>query len=203
MTTNKGEQMKKYLALFCCIFFLSLTVFAQTNEDEQDKDAKTEELYVYKMNQKGDWFVKLGGAAFIPLQPNNMNLGLDLNLGFYRFLWSEFSLGGDIRVTYASTVGKNMFFSIPLMARGIYQFSFKDFEIPLSLGVGISIQNYIDRYYFGLIVNPEAGFFWRFKSDWSVGAHLGLNIMPQWYGNKDFNRTGYFLDTGLSVRYHF
>jgi len=57
--------------------------------------------------------------------------------------------------------------------------------------------------YLDLIVNPEAGFFWRFKSDWSVGAHLGLNIMPQWYGNKDYNRTGYFLDTGLSVRYHF
>ena len=52
MTTNKGEQMKKYLALFCCIFFLSLAVFAQTDEDLQDKDAKQRELYVYKMNQK-------------------------------------------------------------------------------------------------------------------------------------------------------
>ncbi|HOQ92726.1 MAG TPA: hypothetical protein PKW26_03805, partial [Treponemataceae bacterium] len=88
--------MKKYLSLCFCLCFLSLAVFAQMNEDEQDKDAKTEELYVYKMNQKGDWFIKLGGAAFIPLQPKNMNLGLDLNLGFYRFLWSEFSLGGDI-----------------------------------------------------------------------------------------------------------
>ena len=52
MTTNKGEQMKKYLSLCFCLCFLSLAVFAQMNEDEQDKDAKTEELYVYKMNQK-------------------------------------------------------------------------------------------------------------------------------------------------------
>jgi len=74
--------MKKYLALFCCIFFLSLAVFAQTDEDLQDKDAKTEELYVYKMNQKGDWFIKLGGAAFIPLQPNNHEPGLGLKSRF-------------------------------------------------------------------------------------------------------------------------
>lgn len=196
--------MKKILMILLSLGFLLTSLFAQNEEElPNNPNIKTDSNLVYKMNQKGDWYVKLGGAAFIPLAPKNMNLGLDLNLGFYRFMGSEFALGGDIRVAYASTVGKNMFFSVPIMARGIYQFSFRNFEIPLSLGLGLSIQNYIDRYYFGLVINPELGFFWRFKSDWSAGLHCGLNIMPQWYGNKEYNKTGLFLDTGLSVRYHF
>lgn len=196
--------MKKLLIILVSLSLFSVSIFAESENDIQDiPNTKPDDSIVYKMNQKGDWFVKLGGAAFIPLIPKNMNLGLDLNLGFYRFLWSEFAIGGDIRVAYSSTVGENMFFSIPIMGRGMYQFTIKDFEIPLSLGLGLAVQNYIDRYYFGLVLNPELGFFWRFKSDWSVGAHVGLNIMPQWYGDKTYNRTGLFLDAGLSVRYHF
>lgn len=195
--------MKKTLIILLSLSFLMTSLFAQNEEQPNNPNIKTDSSLVYKMNQKGDWYVKLGGAAFIPFVPKNMNLGLDLNLGFYRFFSSEFSVGGDIRVAYASTVGENMFFSVPLMARALYQFTVKDFEIPVSLGLGLAIQNYIDRYYFGLILNPDVGFFWRFKSDWSVGAHVGLNILPQWYGNTTYNRTGLVLDTGLSVRYHF
>jgi len=195
--------MKKYLSLCFCLCFLSLALFAQTNEDLQDKDTKAEELYVYKMNQKGDWFVRLGGSVNIPIVPENLRVGMDLNLGFYTFLTENFAVGGDGNGTYALTIGDNIYFSVPIMARAMYQFSVKNFEIPVSLGTGVAIQTYLERYYFGLIINPEVGVYYRFMAGWSAGIHCGVNILPQWYENKEYNRTGYIMDTGVSVRYHF
>ena len=105
---TKGVQMKKFLIILALLSLFGASLIAES--ETEMPETKTQDNIVYKMNQKGDWFVKLGGATFIPFVPTNMYPGLDLNLGFYRFFTSEFSVGGDIRVAYTSTVGKNMFF---------------------------------------------------------------------------------------------
>ncbi len=195
--------MRRICALMVCFFAVTVILAAQDYEQDPSVNEQETEDFVYKMNQKGDWVVRLGGALNVPFAPKNLELGMDFNLGFYTFLTENIAVGGDGNVSYTTTVGDNIYFSVPLMGRFIYQFSVKDFEIPVSLGVGIAIQTYIERYYFGLILNPEIGAFYRFRSDWSAGIHCGLNIVPQWYQNTAFNRTGLILDTGLSVRYHF
>ncbi len=194
--------MKRICALLLSFCICFSAAAAQEAESEGQSDQGQEE-FVYKMNQKNDWFVRLGGSVYLPITPVNLKLGMDLNLGFYTFLAENFAIGGDGNMTYAVTAGDNIYFSVPIMARAMYQFSVKNIEIPLSLGAGVAIQTYLERYYFGLIVNPEVGFFYRFRTDWSAGIHCGINILPQWYENTEYNRTGYILDTGVSVRYHF
>lgn len=189
------------LLLFFCVGFSILT--AQDLQTETPTEQQEPEEFVYKMNQKGDWFVRLGGSVNIPIVPENLRIGMDLNLGFYTFLTENFAVGGDINGTYALTIGDNIYFAVPIMARAMYQFSVKNFEIPVSLGTGVAIQTYLERYYFGLIINPEVGVYYRFMAGWSAGIHCGVNILPQWYENKEYNRTGYIMDTGVSVRYHF
>lgn len=195
--------MNRICALFFTCFLCFSVVYAQETESETTTDLTEPEEFVYKANQKGDWLVRFGGAADIPLTPKNLNLGLDLTLGFYTFLSDSFALGGDANFSYATTIGDNLYYSVPIMVRGMYQFTVKDFEIPISLGAGLSIQTYIERYYFGLIINPEIGFYYRFKTSWSAGLNVGVNILPQWYDDATYNKTGYIMDTGLSVRYHF
>lgn len=195
--------MRRICALIVCICVCLAAGAAQDIQEIPSAEEQETEDFVYKMNQKSDWFVRLGGSVNIPIRPDNLKIGMDLNLGFYTFLTENFAIGGDGNVTYAVTIGDNIYFSVPLMARAMYQFSVKNFEIPISFGAGVAIQTYIERYYFGLILNPEIGAFYRFRTDWSAGIHCGVNILPQWYSNKEFNRTGYIMDTGISVRYHF
>ncbi len=194
--------MKRFCALilFFCVFFYSAA--AQDAQPETSEEQESEE-FVYKMNQKGDWFVRVGGSVNVPFLTPKLLLGGEGNLGFYTFLTDSLIIGGDGNLSFTVTTGDNIYFAVPLMARAMYQFSVSNFEIPISIGAGVSIQTYLERYYVGLIVNPEIGFFYRFRTDWSAGIHCGVNIIPQWYENKEFNRTGYLLDTGLSVRYHF
>ena len=76
------------------------------------------------------------------------------------------------------------------------------FEIPLFLGLGGAIERHNSNFYFGMIIKPEIGLFYRINPDWSIGATAGASIMPQWYKNPEYNYTGYILDAGVSVRYH-
>lgn len=204
--------MKKLISLFLIVLLSTTFIFAQDvpqeNEPEQNEKAPVEiqpetSDFEYKLNQKGDWFVKVSINGGFPIQPETMEFGLDLNLGFYYFLASNFAVGGDISFDYAPTLGEQIFYCIPFSGKLVYQFCLGKFEIPLFLGVGGAIERHNSNFYFGLIVKPELGFFYRYNADWSFGATGGVSILPQWYKNEEYNYCGYIIDAGFSVRYHF
>ena len=170
--------------------------------EPKEPEIKTEEDYVYKTNQPGDWFIKVGINGGFPIQPETMKFGLDLNLGFYYFFSHFFAVGGDVSFDYNPTVGEKVFYCIPFMAKGVFQYTLGKFEIPLFLGLGGAIERHNSNFYFGMIIKPEIGLFYRFNPDWSIGATCGVSIMPQWYKNSEYNYTGYILNAGVSVRYH-
>lgn len=159
--------------------------------------------FQYKPNQQGDQFVRLNLALEVPVKPKQLRLGGTGALSYGFFLSESFNLSAKISFAYTTTIGDNFYYFIPFTACAQYQFLVRNFEIPLSIEVGGALQSYIDRLYFGLVVKPEAGLFYRISPDWSVGAYAGLFILPQWYKDKTFNYTGLISDIGLSVRYHF
>lgn len=169
----------------------------------QDDLYVEDEEFIYKMNQKGDQFIKIGLMVDIPLRPTTTQLkvGGSGTLGYMRFLNSNLAVGGDASFAYMTTIGKNVFTCIPLMAKVMYQFTVGKFEIPLTLGIGGAFQNYLGDTYFGLIIKPEAGAFFRYSPNWSFGANVGWNLMPQW--TKDSSYFGVIMDAGISARYHF
>ena len=178
-------------------------VSQDTSQDESQDSYIEDEEFIYKMNQKGDQFIKVGLMVNIPLHPaaTQLKVGGAGTLGYMRFLNSNLALGGDASFSYMTTVGKNVFTCIPLMAKVMYQFTAHKFEFPITLGIGGAFQNYIGESYFGLIIKPEVGAFFRYSPDWSFGVNVGWNMMPQW--TKDSSYFGVIMDIGATVRYHF
>ena len=176
---------------------------------QENENISSDELYVedeefiYKMNQKGDQFIKIGLMVNIPLHPSTpqLKVGGSGTLGYMRFLNSNLAVGGDASFAYMTTIGENVFTCIPLMAKVMYQFTAHKFEFPITLGIGGAFQNYIGESYFGLIIKPEVGAFFRYSPDWSFGVNVGWNMMPQW--TKDSSYFGVIMDIGATVRYHF
>ena len=176
----------------------------QEYEPISSDDAYIEyEEVIYKMNQKGDQFIKIGLMVNTPLKPpaSQLKAGGSGTLGYMRFLNSNLAGGGDASFAYMTTVGENVFTCIPLMAKVMYQFTFHKFEFPITLGIGGAFQNYIGESYFGLIIKPEVGAFFRYSPDWSFGINVGWNMMPQW--TKDSSYFGVIMDAGITARYHF
>ena len=181
-----------------------ITVPEDSNPEDSDGDSYIEdEEFIYKMNQKGDQFIKIGLMVNIPLHPavNKLKVGGDGTLGYMRFLSSNLAVGGDASFSYMTTIGRNVFTCIPLMAKVMYQFTVNKLEFPITLGIGGAFQNYIGESYFGLIIKPEVGVFYRYSPDWSFGANVGWSMMPQW--TKDSSYFGVIMDAGVTVRYHF
>jgi hypothetical protein len=139
----------------------------------------------------------------IPLHPatQQLKVGGSGTLGYMRFLNSNFAIGGDASFAYMTTLGKNIFTCIPLMIKAMYQFTFHKFEFPITLGIGGAFENYIEDSYFGIIIKPELGIFYRHSPDWSFGANIGWNMMPQWTKNSSY--FGVIMDIGVTARYHF
>jgi hypothetical protein len=166
---------------------------------------ETDEKYIYRANQRGDQFLRVSLMVSLPAKPSITQLfaGGKGTLGYMHFLNSFIAIGGDISFGYHATIGKNVFTYVPMMVRFMYQPEFRKFEFPLTIGLGGVFETYSDRTYFGMVVNPEIGAFYRIIAGWSAGLHFGTVIMPQWYSNSDYNYTGIMFDLGLTARYHF
>ena len=206
--------MRKLITLLALLLAFSFSLVAQEAEQDnitqnpevevpaEQPQPETDDEFIYKLNQPGDWFVKVSVNGAFPIQPATMNFGLDLNLGFYYFLAPFFAVGGDISFDYNPTVGEKVFYCIPFMAKALFQYTIGKFEIPFILGFGGAVERHNSNFYFGMIIKPEIGLFYRFNPDWSIGGTCGASILPQWYKNPEYNYTGYILNAGVSVRYH-
>lgn len=179
------------------IFETEETVETVTSETAENPD------FIYKPNQQGDQFVRLNVALEIPFRPKQLKIGGTGTLSYGIFLTENFNLSAKASFAYTTTLGSNIFYFIPVTVCAQYQMLFRNFEIPVSFEIGGAIESYIDRLYFGLVLKPEAGLFYRVSPDWSIGIYGGLYVLPQWYSDSKYNYTGVISDIGLSVRYHF
>ncbi|AEE16067.1 TP0733 family outer membrane beta-barrel protein [Treponema brennaborense] len=195
--------MKHVCLLICTLMLTSGFLCAQ--EQAVPETPQKEDTFVYKMNQKGDQFIKIGLMLNVPFKPaiQQLHLGGSGTLGYMRFINSSFAVGGDASFAYMTTVGENIFTFIPLMLKVMYQPAFHKFEFPISFGIGGAFENYINDMYFGLVVKPEIGAFFRYSPSWSFGLNAGLYIMPQWCKDASKNYTGIIMDVALTARYHF
>ena len=197
--------MKKFFIIFASTLILCSLSFAQ---ESQPPEIETDENYVFKMNQSGDWFLKLNINAGVPILPEQLKFGMDLNFGAYYFLTSWCGVGGNLSFNYNPTIGSKVFYSIPILAELFFQLEVWRFEIPLFLGIGGSFEHHASNFLFGLVAKPELGVYFRINPEWSVGASFAASILPQWYtytdssGNHPYNYVGYILNPGISARYH-
>jgi len=144
-------------------------------------------------------------------QKKQMNLGGMGSLGYNYFLGPHLFIGGELTGMFASTVGENMYYIVPIGFRVGYQFIVGRFEFPLYGVIGVAPQSYDQRSYLGFFAKPAAGAYFRFNSDWSFGLGASYWWVPQWTSkiregdnvSSKINIHGFFLEISLAVRYHF
>ncbi|GHV86692.1 hypothetical protein AGMMS50230_23000 [Spirochaetia bacterium] len=138
-----------------------------------------------------------------------MSMGGTGILGFNYFLGPHLFLGLELGGMFAPTVGKSMYYIVPLGARIGYQFVYKRFEFPLTFMLGFAPQSHHQRSYLGLFAKPSAAAYFRFNADWSFGFNTGLWWVPQWTSVSDDKHTGkirihgFFWEFSIGARYHF
>ena len=167
--------------------------------DSSFSDSLTE----VEINQKGDQTINIGLAADYAMYPRKLGWGGSATLGYNRNLSSTLAVGASMDFNYFRTTGSNIYYMVPIMAKGIFQIAFGRFEIPISVSVGGALESYLDKVYFGPIAKPEIGLFYRYSADWSLGITAGATVTPQIYKDTSQNRTGTAAYAGLTLRYHF
>lgn len=181
--------------------------WSEADEDwgeTEEKPAPTFNVNDFELNSYGDQNINVGLAGNYALSPYNLFWGGNITLGYNFFIDSLFSIGGNVNFNYHRTRGSNVFYNVPLMAKGTINLVAGRYEIPISFSAGIALQSYLTRFYLGPIAKPEIGLFYRTNSEWSIGVTLGAYLMPQYYiGHPENNRFGTTVEAGLSIRYHF
>jgi|LSQX01.2.fsa_nt_gb hypothetical protein len=166
----------------------------------------------YDPIRKGDQFIHVDLGLSVPLfyltpdgitSDTNLDLGGAGRIGYSRFITSRMSLGGFFGFSFNQTLGENTYLALPMAIRASYEFVFNRIHVPVSFSAGGMYQTYRTRNYFGFMLKPEIGGYYRYSPDWSFGANLSWDFVPQWYDTSSDNRVGNFFDVMVGLRYHF
>ena len=191
-------------------------------EDEDDRDIYIESDWSRAANlyNRGDQIFCINLGLTIPLGyaeantggfKSQMKVGGFGALGYFYFLDPHWFLGGEVSGMFASTIGKNMYYIVPIGVKGGYQFVLNRFEIPVSMMLGVAPQSYSQQSYFGIFSKLTGGAFYRLNAEWSFGLNTGFWWVPQFTKktrpmdsyNKNINIHGFFWEISLGARYHF
>ncbi|MDR3301759.1 MAG: hypothetical protein LBT01_04415 [Spirochaetaceae bacterium] len=137
------------------------------------------------------------------LLDNRVSVGGLGILSYLFFLSPSIFFGGELGGSFSSTIAENYLFLIPINVRLGYQFLWKRFEFPVSLGIGGAIHTYRSHDLFGMFAKLEASAFYRFNTDWSFGLTGAFWWCPEWTSEPEHDAYGHFFGLTASARYHF
>ena len=219
--------MKSGIWKYCYLSGILLIIFAGTalihaqEDDEDDKDIYIETDWSSagaSRYSKGDQTFSISLGVVKPLffmdkqegyLSPKINLGGMGSLAYTYFLDSHFFLGAELNGMFASTIGENMYFIVPMGFSGGYQFLLSRFEFPISLMIGAAPQTHKDLSYFGFFSKVNGSAYFRFNTEWSFGLTTGFWWVPQWTSKTregydgNVNIHGFFWELKLGARYHF
>lgn len=193
--------MKRFISILLTVCLCTTAIFAYEYDDDDDYD----DGYVYEQNGAGDQFLKIDIMGTFPLNfDGQLHTGGGLALGYYRFLSSNFGLGGSAIIGYNVTIGKKSLVTFPVTFGALYQPYAGKFEFPMTLEIGFATSSCQGLTYFpGFAAKATGGVYYRFTEAWSAGLSGSAFWLPQWKKDSDLTRHGLFATGGLCARYHF
>lgn len=203
--------IKKLILLLTLLVFISGSLYAASDDDEDDFDTYEETFSL------GDQMFFINAGLFIPLfffdksmdcMKTNLTLGGTGSLCWQVFLSNHFSIGGELGGMFALSPNRRVLYMIPLTVKGTYWIRFYPFEIPISLGLGGNLSILDEAAHIDFIAKPAIGFYWNFNEEWAFGANATYWFVPQIYSgsgkvSSDHSMFGNFMDVSLSVLFRF
>ncbi len=211
--------------IFALAAALSPAVFAQENAAEEKSVEDTQNEHENKSpvqkeerynagTYKGDKYIRLSLGPNFPLTFGNvftadryMSVGGSGSIGIHSYITDHISVGADALFTYNSTIGSNVLNSVPVIANITYQTNWKNFEFPLTLGLGIAWEHYANLTYWpGLVAQAQSGIHYRLAPDWSLGGDITYFFMPQFnefWKTGEKNNYAQFMNVHITARYYF
>lgn len=206
--------MKRMATFVCIILFLTLLCSAQENGDAEKEKNALDASSLFQPVRKGDKFIKMGLSLGIPLFNSSKEKiainpkiypGGTIDLGFAYYVTNGLSLDAGLSFQFYPTLAKNLYFSLPVTFDLGYTVAASKWRIPFGTGIGGALQIYNGNgaKYFGMIFRFDAGVYYQYTPEWSIGGDITWSVVPQWYKEESYNRTGNFLNIRFGARYHF
>jgi hypothetical protein len=203
--------------LLAMFVFLSFPLRAQEQDDgeseNEDIPLESDWSRIDQQYSKGDKLFNISLGLEFPLffvsewhvldMGGQMKLGGTGSLAYDVFLGSHLALGGEVGGIFVRTIGKNIYYAVPVGFRISYQAVLSSFEFPLTFSLGIAPQKMLDLGYFGFYLKFQGGAFWRFNTDWSFGLTSSWLFLPQFNSHPQETIYGNFSGLTLTARYHF
>lgn len=188
------------------IFSQNIERLQSDDSDEYENDGDFYEDVEERLtpNGKGDQYISIQVMPTFPLTfGKQLYVGGALTLGYHQFLSETFAVGLDASFGYHPTIGSNIFTVIPVTVGVTWQPYIWRFEFPISVNIGMAIENYVQYNYFpGLVAKGSAGCYYRMNESWSFGVECQIMWLPQWY--KDIPSEHYLGISAIAcARYHF
>jgi hypothetical protein len=211
-------MVKQRIILFLlALVFLVLPLYAQETDEgeseEEDIPLETDWSKIDQQYTRGDKLFNISLGLEFPLffvsrwhrldMEGQMKLGGAGSLAYDHFLGPHLALGGEVGGIFLRTIGKNVYYAVPVGFRITYQFVLSSFEFPLTFSLGFAPQKMLDLGYFGPFLKLQGGAFWRFNTDWSFGLTSSWLFIPQFNSNANETIYGNFSGLTLTARYHF
>lgn len=206
--------MKKIFVLFfCCFSCFCLSAEDVVAPEDGEDDFQTEiAVEKFKPIRAGDKYIKLGLSLGVPLFntsnkkfaiPTKMYPGPRILLGMHFYVTDGLSLGGDLNFEFYPTIGKNLFFTVPISFVVGYTPTYKRWRFPMGLGIGGVFMSYLNSKTFGLYLNPFFSFYYQYSPEWSFGSELNWTINTEFRKKANYSRGNNNLGISFTVRYHY
>lgn len=195
--------MKRFFAVMCAVLLAHTALFAQ--EADEDDDDGYGGYVDERLNMAGDQYINIALMVTFPLNfDGQLHIGGAGTLGYHRFLTDLIAVGADVSFGYHPTLGSNVYTYVPIVATATVQPTYRSLEFPLTVGIGMAMEHYLDRTYFpGLALKANVGVFFRATPSWSFGISDDLLFLPQWYSDAKYNDYVFFNSVQACARYHF
>ncbi len=221
--------MKRYVLCYIFLtFILANPLFSQNNQIEStqndgvpqpdlEPELRTADISISKY-ASGDASLSLGLGLFVPLfnqtfegdyiTDTRITPGGAIFLEFDIFLWRALSAGMEISGMFAFTPNERVLFMGPITAHLKYTFQFYPVEVPVSLGLGLSLDSLGELFKTDFAMKPKIAVTYRIDPNWIAGVYYSYWFIVQSYNNNpdipnEDSRMGNFSDVSLGFTYVF
>jgi hypothetical protein len=155
-------------------------------------------------------------GAFLPMffirtvdgvaEATNLSVGAKGSIQYLTYLSPRFTLGFEIIGGFAFTPNFNIYWTLPLTAQVSFIIPIGSWSMFLNLGVGVDFQSFIGYSRMDFFVRPQMAVYMPLDPSLELGLVVGYWFVPQ-FANPEQDpaqtRLGNFLDTSISLIYHF